>query len=202
MVAIERSGPAILRALAEHAPGDEHRFEAEFREALTRTSDDLDLSRPQAVLARWHARAMMAANALTDDELAQVERARAGDFTGLFARDEQGNWTTCSWHQAVSAAVVATAAAGADEHDEERRMIDLARFSADLSEFGSRGRCARCHRRPVSTCSTGSYGNSIELDADKTVAMVTLPSQSIMHIFETASASGCRSSPRARRLDP
>lgn len=46
----------------------------------------------QSVLDRWHALATMAANPLTDDERAQVERARSGDFTGLSARDEHGNW--------------------------------------------------------------------------------------------------------------
>ncbi len=94
VVAIEPSGPAIRATLTEHAPGDEHRFAAEFRDALARAADDLDLTGPQAVLARWHALATMAANPLTVDERAQVERARAGDFTGLSARDEHGNWTT------------------------------------------------------------------------------------------------------------
>ena len=44
VVAIERSGPAIRAALAEHAPGDEHLFEAELRDAVTRAADDLDLA--------------------------------------------------------------------------------------------------------------------------------------------------------------
>lgn len=94
VVAIERSGPAIRAALAEHAPGDEHRFAAELRDALTRALDDLDLAGPHAVLARWHAMAAMAANPLTADERAQIERARAGDLSGLRARDEHGSWTT------------------------------------------------------------------------------------------------------------
>ncbi len=34
-VAIKRSGPAIRAALAEYSPGDQNRFEAEFRAALT-----------------------------------------------------------------------------------------------------------------------------------------------------------------------
>ncbi len=94
VVAIERSGPAIRAALAEHAPGDEHLFEDELRDAITRAADDLDLAGPQAVLARWHALATMAANPLTSDERAQVARARTGDLTGLRTRDEHGNWTT------------------------------------------------------------------------------------------------------------
>ena len=90
-IAIERSGPAIRAALAKHAPEDCARFEAEFRAALGRAADDLDLAAVEAVLARWHALATMAANPLTAEERAQVERAKAGDFTGFYAR-ENGSW--------------------------------------------------------------------------------------------------------------
>lgn len=93
-VTIERSGPAIRAALADHAPHETARFEAELRDALTRAAADLDLAGVDAVLSRWHALATMAANPLTDDERAQLQRAKAGDFTGLRARDEHGNWTT------------------------------------------------------------------------------------------------------------
>jgi hypothetical protein len=34
----------------------------------------------------------MAANPLTAAERGQVERAKAGDFTGLYTRNENGNW--------------------------------------------------------------------------------------------------------------
>jgi len=44
------------------------------------------------VLARWHALATMTANPLNASERAQVERARAGDFTGLPVHDQHGNW--------------------------------------------------------------------------------------------------------------
>lgn len=93
-VRIERSGPAIRAALAEHAPGDEPRFATALRAALARAGDDLDLAGPQAVLTRWHALATMAANPLSTEEQAQVRRARTGDFTGFSARDEHGNWVT------------------------------------------------------------------------------------------------------------
>jgi hypothetical protein len=90
---IERSGPAIRAALLAHAPTEERaQFEAEFRYALARAAEDLDLSEPQAVLTRWHALATMAANPPTDEEREQIERAKAGDFTGLSAQDENGNW--------------------------------------------------------------------------------------------------------------
>jgi ketosteroid isomerase-like protein len=71
-------------------------FEAEFRSALTLAADSLDLSGPQAVLKHWQAVAMMAANPLTDEEREQLERAKAGDFSGLITmrRDEDGNWVS------------------------------------------------------------------------------------------------------------
>jgi hypothetical protein len=69
-------------------------FEAELRSALALAAQNLDLSGPQAVLARWHAVAMMAANSLTDEECDQITRARAGDFSGLltWSQDENGSW--------------------------------------------------------------------------------------------------------------
>ncbi|MDQ4103205.1 MAG: DUF6247 family protein [Actinomycetota bacterium] len=90
---IERSGPAIRAALRTHAPAEGcAQFEAEFRSALARAGEDFDLSGPQAVLTRWHALATMAANPPTEDEREQIKRAKAGDFTGLSTRDENGNW--------------------------------------------------------------------------------------------------------------
>ena len=94
MVTVERSGPAIRAALAAYAPEDEARFTRELREALARAGQDLDLAGPQAVLRRWHARAVMAANPLTAEEQAQIERAKAGDFTGFSVRHDDGSWTT------------------------------------------------------------------------------------------------------------
>lgn len=93
-VPVERTGPAIRAALATHAPADELRFVAELRAALADAGQDLDLAGPQAVVRRWPARAVMAANPLSADELTQLEAVRAGDFTGLSLRDEHGAWTT------------------------------------------------------------------------------------------------------------
>jgi hypothetical protein len=70
------------------------RFEAELRDALARASDDLDVSRVDEVLSRWHSRAAIVANPLTSEEQAVVRRARAGDLSGLRARDEHGGWGT------------------------------------------------------------------------------------------------------------
>lgn len=91
---VERSGPAIREALLVHAPERCRQFEAEFRSALALAAQNLDLSGPQAVLAHWQAVAMMAANSLTDEERGQIERAKAGDFSGLLSwdQDENGSW--------------------------------------------------------------------------------------------------------------
>jgi uncharacterized membrane protein len=94
MVAIERTGPAIRAALAAHAPEDEARFVAELRDALARAEQDLDLAGPQTVLRRWHARALMAANPLSADELAQLQRAGAGDLTGFVEHHDDGTTST------------------------------------------------------------------------------------------------------------
>jgi len=94
-VTIQRSGPAIRAALAEHGvSGQLERFEDEMRAELVRAANELDLAGVDAVLGRWHALATMAANPLSDDEQAQVARANAGDLAGLRARDEHGNWIT------------------------------------------------------------------------------------------------------------
>jgi Family of unknown function (DUF6247) len=90
---IERSGPAIRAALLAYASAEEcAQFEAELRSVLARAAEDLDLSGPQEVLAHWHALATMAANPPTAEEREQIERAKAGDFTGLSTQDESGNW--------------------------------------------------------------------------------------------------------------
>lgn len=94
MVAVERTGPAIRAALAAHSPSEEAEFVSELRAALADAGEDLDLAGSHAVLRRWHARAVMAANPLTADEQAQMERARAGDFAGFSVRDDDGTWTT------------------------------------------------------------------------------------------------------------
>lgn len=91
---VERTGPGIRAALDERAPRERSRFEAELREALVRAGEDLDVARVQEVLTRWHARASVMANPLSDQEQMLVRRARAGDLGGLRSRDEHGAWTT------------------------------------------------------------------------------------------------------------
>lgn len=94
LTAVERSGPAIRAALLAHAPERCAKFEEEFRSALALAAQDLDLSGPQAVLVHWQAVAMMAANPLTADERGQIERAKAGDVSGLLSwhQDKNGSW--------------------------------------------------------------------------------------------------------------
>jgi len=87
-VTIERSGPAIQAVLMEFSPDDVVEFETGLREVLGRTIEHLNLAEPLAVLHRWHARATMTANPLSADELAQLERARAGDVAELRMPDE------------------------------------------------------------------------------------------------------------------
>ena len=76
----------VRAALVEHAPQDYARFKDKLREALHHAQADLDLTRVERVLRRWHAVATMAANPLSDFELAHLARARAGDITGLRER--------------------------------------------------------------------------------------------------------------------
>ena len=94
MVTVERTGPVIRAALAAYAPEDEARFAAELRDALARAGQDLDLAGPEAVLRRWPARVVMAANPLIPAEQAQIERAKAGDFAGFSVRHDDDSWTT------------------------------------------------------------------------------------------------------------
>jgi hypothetical protein len=91
---IERSAPAIRTFLAQHAPEERARFESEFRDAAARAAEAADLAPLEAVLDCWWGLAAMAANPLTDAERELVARAKAGDLTGLRARDEHGNWVT------------------------------------------------------------------------------------------------------------
>jgi hypothetical protein len=89
---IERSGPAIRAALAEHSPEECGRFEAELRAALARAGDDFDLGPVERLLDRWWGVAAIRANPLSDRERDQLDRARRGDESGLLSRSEQGDW--------------------------------------------------------------------------------------------------------------
>lgn len=89
---IERSGPAIRAALADVSASECAQFEAEFAQALVRAGAECDLAPAEQVLDRWWGIAAIRANPLSVEERERVARARDGDFTGLLARDEHGNW--------------------------------------------------------------------------------------------------------------
>jgi len=89
---IERSGPSIRAVLAEVSPQECARFEAEFAHALQRAGAEFDLAPAEQVLDHWWGIAVIRANPLTDQEQAQLVRAREGVFDGLWEHDQAGNW--------------------------------------------------------------------------------------------------------------
>jgi hypothetical protein len=89
---IERSGTAIRAVLAEHAPDECAQFEVEFQQAIQRAGQTFDLAPVDALMDRWWGIAAIRANPLSEHERAQVAQAKTGDFSGLLARDEQGDW--------------------------------------------------------------------------------------------------------------
>jgi hypothetical protein len=91
---VQRTGPGILAVLTQHAPREAAQFESELRNALARAAADLDVTRVDEVMTRWHTRACILANPLTEQEQTLLRRARAGDFSGLRAREGNGGWTT------------------------------------------------------------------------------------------------------------
>lgn len=78
--------------MAEFAPDECAQFDAEYAQALNPASAECDLAPAKAVLDRWWGIAAIRANPLSEQERAQVARAKAGDLTGLLARDEHGDW--------------------------------------------------------------------------------------------------------------
>ncbi|GAS95675.1 uncharacterized protein RMCC_2641 [Mycolicibacterium canariasense] len=91
-IGVERTGPSIRAVLAEHAADRCAEFEAEFRIALAEADDDFDLGRVQAVIDKWWPIAYSVLHPPTAEERAVVARARAGDYSGLWERDDHGRW--------------------------------------------------------------------------------------------------------------
>lgn len=91
-IGVDRSGPSIHMVLAQHAPDQCAEFVAEFRIALAEADEDFDLSRVQAVIDKWLPVAYSRLHPPTADERAAVARFRAGDDTGLWAKDDRGSW--------------------------------------------------------------------------------------------------------------
>ncbi|OBK37021.1 hypothetical protein A5658_05015 [Mycobacterium sp. 1245111.1] len=89
---IERTGPAIRAVLAQHAPEQLADFAAQFRIALATADDNFDLRPAQAVIDKWWPIAYLRLHPLTEEERETVTRVRAGDYTGLWSKDDDGNW--------------------------------------------------------------------------------------------------------------
>lgn len=89
---IRRSGPEIRAALAQVAPEECARFEAEFRSEARCAAETFDSAPLDALLDRWWGIAVIRANPLTDQEQQQVARAGHGDVTGMYELDEDGAW--------------------------------------------------------------------------------------------------------------
>lgn len=90
---VERTVPAIRVALEHLGTGAVQSFDADFRRALELAGAALDLAPVEDVLDRWWARAVAAANPLSDLEREQLRRAHRGDLTGLLTRTGDGTWT-------------------------------------------------------------------------------------------------------------
>ena len=93
-VLIRNLDDGVIAAYRSAAVANRRSLEAELRDALARASDNLDVARVDEVLSRWHSRATIVANPLTEEEREAVRRARAGDPTGLRSRDEHDGWST------------------------------------------------------------------------------------------------------------
>ncbi|SDO99285.1 hypothetical protein SAMN04487905_101365 [Actinopolyspora xinjiangensis] len=83
----------LFRAILEGE--DRAQFEREFRQALTRVSEDFDTSHIDHVLNRWWGSAVDAAQPITDDERDAIERAERGDFSRVWQHDTDGT----SWRR-------------------------------------------------------------------------------------------------------
>lgn len=84
----------VRRFMARVAPDDVPEFDAELRAALEQADGDHDRAEVRQVVLRWGGRAALRADPLTDEELAALERARAGDSRGLRVLQDDGTWRT------------------------------------------------------------------------------------------------------------
>ena len=65
-VKVARTGPAILQALRDVAPGEAETFAGEYRAALRRAAASLDVSEAEQVLTRWWGVAYLRLNPPTE----------------------------------------------------------------------------------------------------------------------------------------
>lgn len=87
-----RSGPEIRATLTQHAPAEVPVFEREFQQALTEAAASYDTRSVDEVIDRWWRVAVVRSLTLTDAEQDQLDRALAGDFTGLLEQNADGSF--------------------------------------------------------------------------------------------------------------
>jgi hypothetical protein len=87
-----RSGPEIRAALAHHAPADVHTFEREFQHALSEAATSYDTRNLDDVIDRWWGIAVIRSITVTEAEQEQLDRASAGDFTGMLEKTADGSF--------------------------------------------------------------------------------------------------------------
>lgn len=87
-VRVARTGPAILQALQDVAPGEAETFAEEYRAALRRAAASLDVSEAEQVLTRWWGVAYLRLNPPTEEERDLVRRLEAGEDVGWASPQE------------------------------------------------------------------------------------------------------------------
>lgn len=85
---VVRSGAAVLEALRALSPGEAEAFESEYRAALARASESLDLGDAERVLTHWWGIASLRLNPLTESEQELVRRFHAGEDVGWSSPEE------------------------------------------------------------------------------------------------------------------
>jgi hypothetical protein len=87
-VKVKRSGLAVLEALREVSPAEAAAFESEYRAALARASESLDLGEAEHVLTHWWGIVSLRLNPLTESERDLVRRFHAGEDVGWSSPEE------------------------------------------------------------------------------------------------------------------
>ena len=99
VVTVARSEAAVRAALVEYAEREVvEQFDDELQAARRDKGEDV----VEALLRRWQGLATIAANPLSPAERAQLDRARAGDFTGFRVSTPNclprcARWSTGAW---------------------------------------------------------------------------------------------------------
>lgn len=81
-VKIIRSGQAIRDALEQVSPSEAAEFECEYRQALTRAAESLDLSEAELVLNRWWGVAQLRLDPPSAHERQLIKQFKDGNDVG------------------------------------------------------------------------------------------------------------------------